>query len=471
MKFILIQILIFSSQYLFAQRAIDLFKMELPYNVLNSKVDYSREADEYDYYSNLDPSLIGYYLKYLDKKFIKSITNPDSNYYNLLRSETIQALNRRNDWLKRETDEAWETVPSTILPNKISALLNDSRYEVKYDSTIISRLNNDIDLNFIRYCAVKYINEDSSLSYQKEFDYKTLLEDMITPIYARLSEDVQNYTLFDNATRQRKIEKALRNLSVFKNSYGKEITKQADINAYEYLKLMLIDEYCESSNIGVNIGVSSAVYRNKYHFMFDEKLSSVVNIKFNSEIINDFGYPFHAGITYKQQLKKLKSPFSYIGLGINIVLLSGKAELTSDMPDTINTMYVIRVDSGIIGYRIDTQYKFKSVDNFKNTTISAQIFTPVFYAYRKLYIDAGLDITYSKTTFSYYVERNDQYYVPGILNPSYLGSYKKEYDFGTERILMKPVISVLYDFTDFLTFRSRYLLFTDHLNLEMYIHI
>ena len=468
--FLLLIVTILTNQFLSSQSKFNLFKMDIPYNILNNKEYYNQMSVAFDYYANLDPSLIAYYLNYLNDRYSNSITNPDSNGYNLLQTKTRQFINKRNNWIQNELDDAWEEIPTVTLAFKVRSYLDfNDLNEIQFKE--IENQKDSLDKNFINYCILKYFSSDPSIKYNKDILFSTMIPGEVGKIHEKLLE---NFYDIDNLSRSERYEIADSIHSyflLFDKSYGSELYPKINIRAYEYLNKLFEKEFRQSSSIGIIQGKSDFKQTTKYSFDFFEQLTDRESIGFRGDFENHFAYSRYLGIMVKLQLRELIRPYSYISIGFCKFLDNEVVSATSSIPENASQYYVIRPDTGFYGYRVDSYYEFKKLSHPTISTYSFQINIPVFYAFRKLYLEVGLDYSYFNSKFKYSLSRRDEFYVPNILDPSYLVNYTKYYEYETTRHSFYPTITVTYDLWDYISIKSRLLTVIDNMNFEVFVHL
>ncbi len=85
--------ILLSSVQVFSQNYLPLFSGYMPESIMKDE-DFKNQVNiNIGHYASVNPDLVYYYIMYIDKRFGEKITNPDSNYYNLLRSEDYKFRN------------------------------------------------------------------------------------------------------------------------------------------------------------------------------------------------------------------------------------------------------------------------------------------------------------------------------------------------------------------------------------------
>ncbi|QQS37891.1 MAG: hypothetical protein IPM56_08125 [Ignavibacteriales bacterium] len=471
MKIIAVIIIsVLTNQFLPAQSKFDIFKLDIPYNILNNKNQYDQMGVSFDYYSDIDPSLIAYYLNYLNRRYLNSITNPDSNGYNLLQSKTRQLIIRRNDWVQQELNDAWENIPTVILAFKVRSFLDYSAV----DETQPLALENKKDFigkNYIDFCILKYFSSDPSLKYSEDIVYGVLIPEAVKKIQDNFYLKFKDISNLSRSERFAIADSVHSYFLFFDKGYGNDLYPKMNIRAYEFLNSLFEEEFNQSFSVGFVYGQSEFAQTTTHSFNFTEQLSDLVSVNFSGDFENKFMYSKYIGLLLKLKIREKIRPYSYVSIGFSKYLDNKVLSATSSVPESAAQYYVIRPDTGIYGYRIDSYYEFRKLSDPSITTYSFQLNIPVFYAFRKLFLEAGLDYTYFNSKFKYSLSRKDEFFIPNVLDPSYLVNYTHTYEYETTRHIFYPTISINYEPWDYITIRSKFRTKIDKLNFEIFLHL
>lgn len=455
LKNILLFLLLCLSHTIQGQSLINIFRNEIPDTLLKNPSFLRQTNAAMEFYSKLNPSLIGYQIMHLKARYGSGITNEDSNYFNILTNAMNVEIDKRNKWLENEIKLVNENISHGIKASEIISILEDDSYKQRrITESSLTVLYPDSNFNF--YCLYKFLKKDSSLMYDRDLDYQNQIYTASLNLTIYLEKLIHTAENLPYSHRSDIINTISQYYWVFKDSYGPDNLNKIKYHGYESIEKCINAEYICNEQYGIFIGGTYWQETLTSDFQFSENLSPTETISFDGKISTRHENYIYAGLSYRMSLNDLKSFFSFIDFRISVGVQNSQ-KFSSSIPETKNGQYIVKPDSGIIGYLVNSDYAFELEPDFRSIIAHAQITTPFIYVLQELHFEVGLHYSLIQRTISASLSRNDKYvFTPGY-DPSRLSNYRNEYTLNKIKHIFRPVFGIAYNFSETILVNCRFI--------------
>ena len=200
-KFIFCILLIYISlaQVSHSQSNVQLFSDYLPEEYLKDEDKLEQVEINLNYYAEVNPDLIYYFLNYLDALVNKKISNRDSNYYNILQYEISLSSKYNNEWVDQKLDEVDSIQEPELILDELKSLLDDFRVKEQESPKYSVKLN--VDENLQKFFSYKSLVKDTAVIYDPNIDYTYAVEVTIENIISSLQLESDDRSLQSSDSR------------------------------------------------------------------------------------------------------------------------------------------------------------------------------------------------------------------------------------------------------------------------------
>ncbi|HKB85720.1 MAG TPA: hypothetical protein VKD08_06100 [Ignavibacteriaceae bacterium] len=438
--------ILLSSIQIFSQNYLPLFSGYVPEPIMKDE-DFKNQVNiNIGHYASVNPDLVYYYIMYIDKRFGEKITNPDSNYYNLLRSEDYKFRKARNKWIQEEMKKAEGINPGVLFSavrSNLSALYQE---EINKYTDSVSLPVDEGKLQYFTYM----IASGKKSQYNDNFNYLSgslKLMDKKSEEFRTIYSDASS---MDQPERYQAIESALNFPYLFNGSYLQKYKQDSDLSLFEFLRKMHVDDYIQKNAVKAGIFYFKNNFKYENEILFKEKPFPYFHLEnkdkgtITSGIIADIGF--------RLGLRNNKTPFSYVEIDAGYEILS---DFSTD--DDINSFQIQR-DSfqPSTGKHSIITYTLKENNKSSHYEIYGRIATPVYYFSNKIYIEAGLNYFYTAAERNYYdITRHIDTLVSN--DPADFEEYTQNISTKISKGNFYPSVGFNYSLYEFLNFKVEYL--------------
>ena len=399
-----------------------------------------------EYYASVDPDLVYYYIKYIEKRFGEKNTNPDSNYYNLLREKDYKYRTARNLWVQSEINAADEFSPNTLsstVKRYLSELqqLNLNEYKAPEELPINESLS-----AYFTYMIVR----GKKSQYNEKFNYTSANKKEFEKKKQYFDEIYSEALGLDQSKRIEMIESALGFPYLFKDSYLDKYSQSSDLSLNEFIRKLLRVEYVRKNAVRAGVFYFKDDFKHSNSMSFTEDpfpfyhIESMDEIKIGTGIFIDLG--FQLG------LREYLSPFSYIEIDAGYGLANDFVAENNLDP------FIIQRDSYQPGTGTHTMvtYTLEERNETSHYELYGHISTPVFYFTRNFFVEAGINYFYTS------VKRNCYDFSRQIdsivsTNPDDFQEYRLNYKYEFRKGNFYPTIAFNYSILEFINVKAEYM--------------
>ncbi len=404
--FILFSILFtFSLQ---GQQLLDLYLPVIPQKLLNKVEDRQLVEKNLEFYSDIHPELIGYYILHLKTRYEARITDTEKNYLELLKVKRDEYINAKNRWANYQI--------SNLEGKNGSRFLSDHAFS---EFNIMIQTNSlrpgDIfeipfDKNYIDFIEGIFLSENYK-PYDREVSYYNLNRDIFVDMVVELESLQLKQAGMTKSQKSDALKRMRENwYLVGKKAFNKQKMntsfEAADIcfEIYKSVNEMKPGFYISLSYDGILSG-SSAVEEGLLYTINFERLDEKQYTPF---LPVDFYFvpQFSLSAGYRFRLRSFLSTFSFIETGIKVTYLEQKL----NDPDERQTYFgnYEEYSPGEFGRNYFIKDGSSSTNDF---LFSLNAVTPLFYFTKWFSIEGGVLAGYhtSSLTFQFKKEVLDYY--------------------------------------------------------------
>lgn len=445
----------------FTQDYTELYKDYLPKQIISNK-HYSKNVDAtIKLYAETDPALIYFYLKNLKLKLEERKTNPDSNFTNILQARLSKAKELKLEWAKRDISLLNNHIPFSI---KRFRILKFYANVIAADGgrRIVEDVPEPIDKNLQEYFIYISFIQQVGMAYDSKINYNELVDQYVASKVTELNVIYDNALSLPDSEVKKAIEFAFQKPYLLKGSYLDRFNTVTKFYLYE-----LIDKYysdvvkkyfdwyslsMEYTYLEMPLEFSGNF---EYSDYFDFLYKYSYNIYTNNTKFIQFGY--------KQKIRSELSTFS--SLNFKFGYAHSISKTTDFKPQNFWEGRFM-----MPGLVYEGKYYLSEYRKFNSEAYYAQIYTPIYYIFHFLCLEAGVSYFYQSVSLEY------DFTTEGHFTNPYGGDVP-DVKFGTETIRFKDAYSKYYPFLamnfiplKYFTFRVEYL-FPKKLVYNSGIHI
>jgi hypothetical protein len=443
----IVPVILLTCSSVFSQNYLPMFSEYIPQSVLKDE-DFKNQIEvNIEYYASVNPDLVYYYIMYISKRFGDKVTNPDSNYYNLLKQEDFKFRSSRNEWVNDEISAA-----NNIDPGILSSAVKRNLLEL-YQDGLNNQINApelQIDNNLLNYFSYM-IASNTKIIYQDNIDYSNKTNQVLNAKAKYFQQMYSDYNSLTKSQRYELIDVVLNFPYLFSKGYLNRYRQNTDLHLYEFINKMLYNDYIQKNSVKAGIFYLLNNFDQIRDINFRETpfpyyhRENKAEFKITTGIFGDIGV--------RIALRNYKTPFSYIEVNAGYALTSNVRT-----EDDIQTE-VIHWDSyqpstgkhAFITYTVTENNENKFFEIYGNIT------TPVFYFFQNLYVDAGLNYYYTSVKSNYYdISRHIDSLVSN--DPNDFKEYTQNISGEFSKSNIYPSIGINYLIFDLINIKVEYLI-------------
>lgn len=439
--------IVLSSFQIYSQNYLPLFSDYLPGSVMNDK-DFQNQVElNIQHYASVNPDLVYYYVKYLEKRFGEKVIDPDSNYYNLLREKDCVYRKARNTWVEEELKSADEISPRTFSIAVKRNLEELYQEDIKdYRSSIELNVDERMQLYF-----TYMILRGKKSQFNEKFNYASAVQKEMAQKIISFEEDYSNASGLDASKRYEMTDVSLKFPYVFKNGFVDKYKQSTDLRLYEFIREMLSEDYVRKNAVRAGIFYLKSDFRNSNSYSFTDNSFPVYHLENNDEV--KIGTGIFIDLGFRLGLRKYGSPFSYIEIDGGYGISSGFTAENDLAPFTIQK----DVYQPGTGTHTIVTYSLSEKNETSHYELFGRISTPVYYFHRNLFVEAGLNFFYTS------VKRNCFDFSRQIdsivsTNPDDFQEYRLNYSYEFQKGNLYPSIAFNYSLYEFLNIKAEYMI-------------
>ncbi|HKB87548.1 MAG TPA: hypothetical protein VKD08_15335 [Ignavibacteriaceae bacterium] len=403
----------------FSQDFISVYRDYLPEAVTANKAAAAQIGLSIKAYSDINPELIYYYIKYLDQKlgdtygddyFLRNF----SDIKKLYEAQKSSALINLGESIKKMTPE----------PKLANLCLEFIEGYIDYSIQLhnVPDLDEYTDKNLLNFFMIKFYTLDAELKYNGAIDYTDVRKELEQKKVAEIM-DMQNNPL---AYSRNDLEKLIFNIDIleYKSSYG--------INTASIF-VNIMKNYYESNNLfsGIEIGAGYA-FHNDYmftgDFTYDTPLYSGSDVERKFQMNSLF-----LSVKYKINFSKYYSPLNLISIrasgGYGLINHSIEGE-------EIGFWHKGNVD-GVSNRSEIFEFSENRIDLKSAAYVRTEITVPVFYLKEFISLDlgGGMNILFTnyEVTYDYQYRKYDSEFLGPVM-------IKRESGSGTGKQMTASVV-------------------------------
>jgi hypothetical protein len=414
--FYILIIFISLAQASHSQSNVQLFSDYLPEEYLKDEDKLEQVEINLNYYAEINPDLIYYFLNYLDALVNKKISDRDSNYYSILQYEISKSNKLNNTWVGKQLDKIQNLTESDLIIDELESLIDEFEVPETYAPEI--KINLAIDNNLQKFYTYKCLTGDKDLNYDENTNYYNLVEDVIRKIISEVSE-AQNLNGSDAYDiRNDKYQELLR-YHIFSKGFSDGTNREIDFDLVQFL-ISLIDytEFREYN--GLTFNFSAQGLRSSFP---DEKLTEPYFPYYNFSIQNSKNTLmfYDVSMGYRLKFTEFKKSLSHLDMNIGWSFGSQKEKNKIESQSIDKYYFIWEGEPGNFTFLFNGTINSASWKINKFSSVSAKVSTPIYYYNQKLSIVLGLEYEYLFWETSATINREiiEQISVddPGILGP------------------------------------------------------
>lgn len=436
-----IKILLFawviSTQFIFSQSLIDLYKKDLPKMVFDNEDNKTTVERNLQFYSSFSPDLAGYYIEYFKRKFVEKISDKDSNYYYQLQNLKDSLWIVRNKWIDDQLKELSLKDLNHLLENIVSGKIEDFSYENEFQTKKPKIIFSNNQL--LKYYYYKYLSNNPKAEFNKTADYDKLIDNESRNIITVL-DSLHSLIEVNDLTEVSQF--AIRYKFLFLDSYLKDQRLKTRYSLVDFLVKLFKQDIKQEEGffLDFNAGGSLKNIEDPNAYLLDEFLGdSHTEAKFHFPQKTDLFPSISVGAGYKFKLKKNKSFLSYLSI-------EGDYSVYQTFKKNADTLYEFSVpyfylDPGsIVAHDLIADYKISSRKNEKATSLSFTVTAPIYYLKTWLYLAGGINYTFIDLSYDYDISKHDRLGPNGRVSDFHNYDITRKYEFTNHRV--EGVISV-----------------------------
>ncbi len=402
MKTLIVIFLALITTQLNSQSLLQLYDDYIPKSLIHDNETRNTIETNLNYNANIHPDLIYYYVNHLISFYEKKVTNPDSNYLNLLKFYRNQFVAERSKWALFQIKDIEQSTDVQLKRNKMGKffeeLLNTPQQDIK-DATLLKK-----DSNLLEYFNYLFFTQEKS-TYNAKIDYYQLNQ-KIAEDYVNLM--TKEYNNFDGLNSDQKINKIKKDIKywflvdgIFQNKYKSSINYQVSELSIKTFNKSFLTKNNFFLGITVNGFIPSLKQHNTFQFENKPLPTFIEPITHDFPIILNYHPLLSAEIGYQLALKTELGMFSYLKFKLGYTMVLCKYEDQNKDNEFYSFTY------RIISSNEKAIYVYKSV-SAKNERLHAgyvKISAPVFYFNKNFYFEFGLDLAPRLVKFDYQVQK------------------------------------------------------------------
>ena len=411
--FISIIILITLAPTIFSQSNTQLFSDYLPEKYLIDEDKLEQLEETLDRFAKVNPDLIYYYLNYLNYITEQGIYDRDSNYYNILQYENSLSIHYNNEWIEREINRAQKLSESAYIVGELESYLEE--FQIPQIKVSAYSIKLPVDKNLQKFFSYKYLTRDTSLVYNGDINYQDAVEVAIQNIVSQIQSDYKANGVNSYDKHESNYELLLKN-HVFSKGFSNGSGYREDFYIADYL-LLLIDYSDFRVHPGIKVGVSLG---NMIYNLSEVEVTEVYlpYHQFHLGNTENESQFYNLTVGYRFKLKEYITEFCYLDVNLGWSFLD---QTDPGSSEEINQYYFFwEGEPGDFTLLFNGTVESISWEVKRYSELTVNINIPVFYLFRKLFFELGLEYHYGFAEYTIQVERDITEQIapdPSILGP------------------------------------------------------